>query len=126
MQDNCVLPVPGYVIGELLGAGGFGEVYRARHELMGRDVAIKILHSRYSSEPEAISRFLSEARAIARLSHPSIVDVFDFGQLADGRQFCVMELIHGRTLRELLRERGRLPLAEALPILRAVAEALDA
>ena len=52
-------------IERLLGAGGFGEVYRARHELMGREVAIKILHSRCSSEPEAITRFLSEARAIA-------------------------------------------------------------
>jgi tRNA A-37 threonylcarbamoyl transferase component Bud32/tetratricopeptide (TPR) repeat protein len=118
--------VPGYDVGQRIGSGGFGEVYQARHALMDREVAIKVLHARYSADPAAVARFVDEARAVGKLSHPGIVDVFDFGQLADGRQFCVMELIRGRALREVLRERGRLPLDEALPILRGIAEAVDA
>jgi len=118
--------VPGYVLGERIGAGGFGEVFRAHHELMGRDVAIKVLHRRYSADPDAIARFVAEGRAVSRISHPGIVNVFDFGTLRDGRQYCVMELIRGTTLRDMLRERTRLPLDEALPILRAIAEAVDA
>lgn len=118
--------IPGYELGERIGAGGFGEVYRAKHALMGRQVAIKVLNAKYSSHPEAVARFVSEARAVARISHPGIVDVFDFGQLSDGRQYCVMELVRGTTLRDVLKDRTRLPLAEALPILRAIAEAIDA
>jgi tRNA A-37 threonylcarbamoyl transferase component Bud32 len=118
--------VPDYVVGERLGAGGFGEVFRARHAVIEREVAIKILHAKYSKDPEAVARFVAEARAVNKISHAGIVEVFDFGELADGRQYCVMELIRGRTLRDVLRERSRLPLAEALPILRGIAEALDA
>jgi hypothetical protein len=120
------IAIPGYSIGESIGAGGFGEVFRARHELMGRDVAIKVLQRRYSSDPDAVARFIAEARAASRIKHPGIVEVFDFGMLGDGRHYCVMELIHGTTLREFMRTRERLPLAEALPILRGIAEAVDA
>ncbi|HSD91341.1 MAG TPA: serine/threonine-protein kinase [Kofleriaceae bacterium] len=118
--------VPGYVLGERLGIGGFGEVFAARHKMIGRDAAIKILHAKYSSDPEAVARFVAEARVVNQISHPNIVEIFDFGQLDDGRQYCVMERIHGTTLRDLLRERVRLPLDEALPILRGIAEAIDA
>jgi tetratricopeptide (TPR) repeat protein len=118
--------VPGYVVGAQLGAGGFGEVFRATHEVIGREVAIKVLHERYSGDSEAIGRFIAEARAVGKMSHPGIVDLFEFGRLADGRNFAVMELLRGRTLRDVLRDRGRLTLAEALPILRSMAEAIDA
>ncbi len=118
--------VGGYVIEARIGVGGFGEVYRARHPVIGREVAIKVLHRKYSADPEAVARFVAEARSVNQISHPKIVEVFDFGKLDDGREFCVMELIAGTTLREVLRERTRLPLAEALPILRGIAEAVDA
>ncbi len=118
--------VAGYIIGEQLGVGGFGVVYAAQHPVIGKDVAIKILHDRYSNDADAVARFVAEARAVNRIGHPGIVDIFDFGQLPDGRQFCVMERIRGQTLRQLLAARTRLPVAEALPILRAIAEAVDA
>jgi tRNA A-37 threonylcarbamoyl transferase component Bud32 len=123
---SAVPDVPDYVVGERLGAGGFGEVFRARHAVIGREVAIKILHEKYSSDPDAVARFVAEAQAVNRVSHPGIVEIFDFGELANGRRYCVMELVRGTTLRDVLRDRGRLPLDEALPILRAIAGALDA
>jgi tRNA A-37 threonylcarbamoyl transferase component Bud32 len=123
---SAVPEVPDYVVGERLGAGGFGEVFRARHAVIDREVAIKILHEKYSTDPEAVARFVAEARAVNRVSHPGIVEIFDFGELANGRQYCVMELVRGTTLRDVLRARERLPLDEALPILRAIAGALDA
>jgi hypothetical protein len=121
----AVFSVPGFEVGARIGAGGFGEVYRAHHTLMGRDVAIKILHAKYSTDPAAVARFIAEARAVAKISHPGIVEVHEFGELSDGRHYCVMELVEGSTLREVLRERTRLPLDEALPVLRAIAEAID-
>src|SRR4051812_35394434 len=93
---------------------------------MGRDVAIKVLHAKYSTDPAAVARFIAEARAVAKISHPGIVEVHEFGELPDGRHYCVMELVRGQTLRDVLRERGRLPIDEALPVLRAIAEAIDA
>ena len=122
----AAVEIPGYVLGAPLGAGAFGQVYRAHHTRMGREVAIKILHPRYSANPVAVGRFLAEARTVAGISHPNIVEVYDFGALADGRQFCVMELLEGTTLRDLMRGRGRIPLDEALPLLHAIAAAIDA
>src|SRR5437867_2617460 len=85
--------VPGYVLRERIGAGGFGEVYRAHQVKLDREVAIKILHAKYSSDPSTVTRFVAEARAIGRLSHPSIVEIFDFGEIPGGRAYFVMELI---------------------------------
>lgn len=124
--DRRPIVIAGHVVGERIGVGAFGEVFRARHQLIGREVAIKVLHARYSSDADAVARFVTEARAVGRLSHPGIVEVFDFGALEDGRHYCVMELIRGRTLRDLLRERGQLALDEAIRILRDIAEAVDA
>src|ERR1700733_6167791 len=118
--------VGGYVVEARIGIGGVGEVFRARQPVIGREVAIKILHAKYSADPESVARFVAEARAVTKISHAGIVEIFDFGQLEDGREFFVMELLDGRTLRDVLRERTRLPLAEALPILRGIAEAVDA
>ncbi len=118
--------VANYTIHEQLGAGGFGAVYRARQDKIGRDVAIKVLDARYSSDPATVARFVAEARAVNMISHPGIVEIFDFGELADGRSYFVMELLRGRSLHEYLRERTRLSIAEALPILTAIAEAIDA
>jgi serine/threonine-protein kinase len=112
-----------YVIESLLGRGGFGSVYRAAHPVIGKQVAIKVLSLRYSADPEIVSRFAAEARAVNQIRHPNIIDIFSFGQLPDGRHYYVMELLDGEPLDRLA---GKLTLAEALPILRALARALDA
>jgi eukaryotic-like serine/threonine-protein kinase len=84
-----------------LGAGGMGEVYRARDSRLGRDVAIKILPAAFSADPERLHRFEQEARAAAALNHPNILAVFDLGQ-HEGAPFIVSELLEGETLREQL------------------------
>jgi tetratricopeptide (TPR) repeat protein len=117
--------IAGYVLEERIGAGGFGEVYRARHPTLERVAAIKVLHARYSHDVEALARFADEARAVNRINHPGIVDIYELGRAHD-REYYVMELIAGRSLRAILDERGKLPLAEALPLLRGIAEAVDA
>src|SRR5262249_13484391 len=87
-----------YQSAELLGRGGMGELYRARDERLGRDVAIKVLPPHLSATPEALKRFRREARAVAALSHPNIVALFDIGDSADG-PYVVTELLDGETLR---------------------------
>jgi len=118
--------VPGYRVEERIGIGGFGEVFRARHELIGREVAIKVLHAQYAASSEAVARFIAEARAVNQISHPGIVEIFDFGVLPTGREYVVMELLRGRTLRDVLRQQIRIGLDAALPILHGIAEAIDA
>ena len=90
-----------YAILDPLGAGGMGEVYRARDTRLGREVAVKVLPERFADSPEALARFEREARAVAALSHPNILSLFDFGQ-ADGTAYAVTELLKGETLRERL------------------------
>jgi tRNA A-37 threonylcarbamoyl transferase component Bud32 len=115
-----------YVLGERLGGGGFGEVFAATHRVIGGDAAVKILHAYRCSDPIAVTRFVAEARAVNKVRHPGIVDVFDFGELPDGRHYFVMERLRGQTLRAILDERKRLPRDEAVPLLRKIAAAVDA
>src|SRR5437870_4913174 len=84
-----------------LGSGGMGEVYRARDAKLDRQIAVKVLPERLSEDPEALARFEREARAVAALSHPNILSIFDFGREA-GVSFAVTELLEGDTLREKL------------------------
>jgi RNA polymerase sigma-70 factor (ECF subfamily) len=107
-----------------LGAGGMGEVYRARDPRLDRDVAIKVLPKQLATEPEALTRFEREAKLLAAFSHPNLVTIFDVGT-DRGICFAVMELLTGQTLREHL-NRGALPLARVLEIGTAVAEGLAA
>jgi tetratricopeptide (TPR) repeat protein len=128
-QSSSLTPgtrVGAYVVEERIGAGGFGEVFRARHPVVGSEVAIKVLNARYSADAEAVARFVAEARAVNQISHPNIIEIFDFGELSDGREYFVMELLAGTSLRDVLRDRTFLPFAEALPILRGIADAVDA
>src|SRR5687768_4997763 len=90
-----------YEIVSAIGAGGMGEVYRARDPRLGRDVAIKILSGSLSIDPERLRRFEQEARAIAAISHPNILAVYDIGS-QDDTPYIVSELLQGQTLREQL------------------------
>ena len=94
-----------YEIIATIGAGGMGEVYRARDTRLARDVAIKVLPEAFATDPDRRERFEREAQAVAALSHPNIIAVFDTG-VADGRAFVVMELLEGMTLRERLLTAG--------------------
>jgi serine/threonine protein kinase len=102
-----------YELEELVGTGGMSSVYRARDQLLERRVAIKILHEHYARDDDYVERFLREARAAAKLSHPNIVTVIDRGQ-ADGRQFIVFEYVEGQNLKQLVETQGRLPVRTAL------------
>src|SRR5579872_519779 len=101
-----------YEIQAPLGAGGMGEVYRARDTRLERTVAVKILPSRLAENSEAQQRFEREARAISSLNHPNICTLYDVGQ-QDGVHFLVMEYLEGETLADRLRK-GPLPLPQAL------------
>jgi eukaryotic-like serine/threonine-protein kinase len=123
--------VPGTMVGEYrieekIGEGGFGAVYRAKHPLIGKSAAVKVLARQFSSDPDMVSRFILEARAVNQIRNLNIVDIFAFGALADGRQYYVMELLEGIAFNDYLKEHGALSLDLALPILKSVARALDA
>jgi serine/threonine protein kinase len=107
-----------------LGAGGMGEVYRARDSRLGREVAIKVLHANVSLDADRLRRFEQEARAAAALNHPNILAVFDIGD-RDGSPYIVSELLEGETLREQLLS-GALPVRRALDIAVQVAQGLAA
>src|SRR4030042_1241076 len=91
---------PYEVVGSL-GAGGMGEVYRARDERLERDVAVKVLPEAVARDPDRLARFEREAKALAQLSHPAILSIFDFGKEGEST-YAVTELLEGETLRERL------------------------
>ena len=107
-----------------LGAGGMGEVYRARDTRLQRDVALKLLPETFASDPDRIGRFEREAHTLAALNHPHIAQVYGF-ERGESSQALVMELVEGDDLSQLI-ARGRLPLDDALPIARQIADALEA
>jgi serine/threonine protein kinase len=113
-----------YVLGEVLGTGGMATVWQARDEVLGREVAVKVLSPQYAADPGFLARFDREARHAAQLSHPRLVTVFDSG--VDGQTpFIVMELVAGLTLRQVLDQAGMLSAGEAVRIAAAVCEALE-
>jgi predicted ATPase/predicted Ser/Thr protein kinase len=111
-----------YEIAGALGAGGMGEVYRARDTRLGRSVAIKILPAEFSTDNERLHRFELEARSASALNHPNIVTIYELGQEGSTR-YIAMELIEGKTLRELMAE-GSLPIRRTIEIAAQVAEGL--
>lgn len=108
-----------------LGAGGMGSVYLAQHELIDRQVALKVLHPSLAGKPESRKRFLREARAASKVKHPAVVEIYDVAFHGE-HVFFVMELLPGRDLADRLAVEGRLPWSHAFPILLQVAEALAA
>ena len=94
-----------YALGEEIGQGGMGVVYRAADAAFGREVAVKVLHERFAPDSAAARRFADEARITGQLQHPAIPPVHDLGTLPDGRPFLAMKLIRGRSLDRLLAER---------------------
>lgn len=113
-----------YELKSMLGTGGMGEVYRAHDSRLNRDVAIKILPEHLAQNPESLHRFEREVRAVAALSHPNILSIFEFGT-DQNESYAVMELLEGETLRDRLK-RGRLEWPAAVEIGIAIAEGLDA
>jgi beta-lactam-binding protein with PASTA domain/tRNA A-37 threonylcarbamoyl transferase component Bud32 len=112
-----------YRIVRKLGSGGMANVYLAEDEDLGRRVAIKILNERYANDDLFIERFRREAKSAAALSHPNIVSVYDRGE-AEGTYYIAMEVIEGRSLKELIMTRGPLPIAQALAYTHEILEAL--
>jgi hypothetical protein len=117
--------VGGYVIDGKIGQGGMGVVYGAHHPRIGKRVAIKVLSPNYSANPSTVRRFEQEARLVNEIRHPNIVDVFQFGELPDGRSYFVMEWLDGEPLSARI-DRGALPAPEAMAILDVVCDALQA
>jgi serine/threonine-protein kinase len=112
-----------YLVCELIGTGGMGTVYRGRHQLVGRDVALKFLAPRYARDAGARERFLREARAANRIDHEHIIDITDYGETPDNLVFLVMEYLDGETLSKVI-ERGALAPDRALSIAHQLATAL--
>ena len=128
MTDSSLIgaTIGNYEVRSLVGEGGMGSVYLAEHRTIGRRVAIKVLSPHLSHLPGLTERFLVEAKTVARLEHPNIVGIYDFGQTEEGALYCIMEWLAGRELRAVLLERGRLSAVEAWPYLEQLCQALQA
>jgi eukaryotic-like serine/threonine-protein kinase len=120
------LEIGDYAVEEKIGAGGMGVVYRAAHKKTGKRVAIKVLSVVSSRDANAVRRFVLEIRTLNQIHHPNLVNILSFGQLTDGRYYYVMEYLEGCSLGALIRGRGRLRLAEAVPVFLDVCKALEA
>ena len=116
--------VGGHEIIGLIGSGGMGAVYEAKHQLLGRRAAIKVLLPEHSTNQEVVQRFFDEARATTQIEHPGIVQIFDFGYHDDGSAFLIMELLAGESLDCRLKRVGCLSPASAKRIAKQVASAL--
>lgn len=114
-----------YSLETKLGVGGMGTVYRARRLLIGDAVAVKVLHPEQMADSISVERFRREAQTAARLKHPNIVAVYDFGISKDGLAYLAMELVEGESLGRLIERQGTLPEATAAEIIRQVCAAMD-
>jgi serine/threonine protein kinase len=114
-----------YYLESKLGFGGMGTVYRAGRLLIGDRVAVKVLHPEQMADPQAVERFRREAQTAARLKHPNVVTVYDFGVSREGLNYQVMELAEGESLRSLVERQGRLAETAAAEIILQVCAALD-
>ncbi|HUQ08563.1 MAG TPA: protein kinase [Kofleriaceae bacterium] len=115
-----------YLIERKIGEGGMGVVYAARHLVIERPLAIKVLKREVARDQSTIKRFVQEAKAASRIGHPHIVDVTDFGTTPDGLTYSVMEYVDGSTLSSAIKLSAPLPLERILPVAAQIAQALDA
>ena len=115
-----------YLVEKLIKRGGMGAVYQGKHVLMDKTVAIKVLRPALAVDDDVVARFSREAKAASRISHPHAVSVTDFGESENGIVFLVMEYLDGRTLKEIIRSEGAMPLTRVVEIIRQVTGALDA
>jgi WD40 repeat protein/serine/threonine protein kinase len=115
-----------FVVRHRIGEGGFGEVYRAEQPALGREAVIKVLHRHHRGSRTQIQRFLREARLASRLDHPYAAHIYAFGAEPDGLLWIAMEYVRGRSLYEILRAQGAIPLAELVPLLDRICEVLHA
>ena len=118
--------VGNYKLDKILGRGGMGTVYSGEHVYIKKAVAVKVLHPQFARYPDAVNRFLREARAASSINHPNIVDVTDFGVLADGLVYFVMEFLDGKSLEDLIEKEGAVELHRSLNIVNQITYALEA
>jgi serine/threonine-protein kinase len=115
-----------YLIVRRIGEGGMGAVYEAKHTVIGKRVAVKVLLEKFHTKTDFVARLLQEARLASSIGHQNIVDVTDFGMTDDGRSFVVMEFLDGESLAQLVMREAPLPIERCLRIARQVASALGA
>jgi serine/threonine-protein kinase len=125
-DDPSMLSGTPYRLGKKLGEGASGVVYEAEHVELGRKHAVKVLAPTHASAAESLERFRREARAIAKLSHPNVVALHDFGRALDGRVFLAMELLSGTSLDRSMKGKGGIPWQDAVRIAIEVTHALEA
>ena len=113
-----------YVLGEQLGSGGMGDVFRGEHRMLRRPVAIKLISAEQAGSPDALARFEREAQATAQLTHPNTVQLFDYGRSEDGTFYCVMELLDGETLEKIVERDGPMQVSRAVHVLTQLCGAL--
>jgi serine/threonine protein kinase len=113
-----------YRIESLIAKGSMGVIYRATQELIGREVAIKVMHNYLVSDDESLKRYHKEAKAASRLNHPNITTIYDFGVLSSGQPYIVMDLLAGKTLADYLKDRHQLTLNQTLMVFQQVCLAL--
>jgi serine/threonine protein kinase len=113
-----------YMIVKRIGEGGMADVYLAMDTLLNREVAIKVLRGELSNDPVNLIRFQREANAASGISHPNIVEIYDVGE-EDGKHFIVMEVVRGKTLKQLIQQRGSIEIDEALVIMKQIVDGLS-
>ncbi|MDP3507479.1 MAG: serine/threonine-protein kinase [Candidatus Melainabacteria bacterium] len=115
-----------YIVESVLGLGGMSVVYKAKHKLMDRTVAIKMLHNVLKQDVTALERFKLEAQACSLLSHQNVITVYDFGVTPDGEPFFVMDCLEGESLKDLIERKGRIAFDRALSLFKQICEGLEA
>src|SRR5262245_7643370 len=110
-----------YEILDIIGAGGMGAVYRARHVLLDEVRAIKVVQARLADEAEFTERFVREAKILVKLHHPNLIQLHEFGTLEDDTFFVVLEYVKGESVQSLMNRDGRIPIPDAVKIIREAA-----
>jgi serine/threonine protein kinase len=125
-EDAIGREIGSYRVTGILGKGGMGVVYQAIHPGIGKKVAVKLLHARYSNQPETVMRFFREAKAVNEIHHENVIDVLDFGKLPSGECYIIMEHLDGKPLTALVKNKEKIPLSRLGHIMLQVCSALEA